>query len=129
MRKSPQRSRILEIIKESESHPTADELYHELRKEFPRISLGTVYRNVRQLVSEGLIQELPVIGGASRFDGEASPHAHFVCRRCGHAFDLHDIEVCGLVEGSMTGRGDRVEKLIVELHGVCRNCARGGESH
>src|SRR5499425_1903888 len=72
---------ILEVLRGTESHPTAEWVHRVVRRRLPRVSLGTVYRNLRLLVAEGLVQELP--GPHARFDGNTSEHHHFTCVGCG----------------------------------------------
>ena len=89
-RKSVQRETILRIIRKTKSHPAADWVYEQVRKEIPNISLGTVYRNLKSLTKEGQIKELESPGGLNRFDGNEMNHYHFRCEKCGHIFDLDE---------------------------------------
>lgn len=68
-RTSPQRERILELLKHTDIHPTVDWVYSKLKKEFPKLSLGTVYRNLRILVEQGLVQRIPSGSTFDRYDG------------------------------------------------------------
>ena len=79
---SRQRESIKENLMHRRDHPTADMIYTDIRKIYPNISLGTVYRNLALLSDLGEIRKLTVDGGADRFDGNISPHNHFTCRRC-----------------------------------------------
>lgn len=72
------------------SHPTADAIYSEMRKEIPNISLSMVYRNLRLLTEEGEINELELVGNLSRFDGVTRPDYHFRYEKCGRVFDLDE---------------------------------------
>ena len=84
MRKdSKQRAAILTVLRSGQCHPTADCIYDEVRKIVPRISKGTVYRNLRILCDRGDISELDLSGTVSRFDGRQECHYHFRCERCG----------------------------------------------
>ncbi len=69
-------------------HPTADVVYENVRKIYPNISLGTVYRNLSLLSELGEIQKLSNFGGADHFDGCVTPHCHFMCKKCGQVLDL-----------------------------------------
>ena len=77
---------ILEVLRGTESHPTAEEVHRLVRRRLRRVSLGTVYRNLRLLVAEGLAAEIP--GPHSRFDANMDAHHHFTCVRCGRIVDV-----------------------------------------
>ncbi|MDO8445186.1 MAG: transcriptional repressor [Deltaproteobacteria bacterium] len=122
VRKSRQREVMLEVLKGTKSHPTADWIYQEVRKSLPKISLGTVYRNLKLLKERGEILELHYGDGQSRFDGNTENHYHFNCQGCGKVYD---------VEGPLKKDMERdiAEKLgfvithhRVEFYGVCREC-------
>lgn len=83
---SPQRSLILEYVKHSKEHPTAETIYQALKDHFPGLSRGTVYRNLNLLSEEGVIVKLPL--PIERFDGAIEPHPHLVCSDCGSVSDL-----------------------------------------
>lgn len=87
-RYSPQREKILEYVKNTKNHPTADMVYEKMREEFPSISLGTVYRNLQTLSANGIIHKLTTDSGADRFDGDLKSHTHFHCNECGKLFDI-----------------------------------------
>ena len=72
---------VLDVVRATETHPTAEWVHRMVRRRLPRVSLGTVYRNLRLLVAEGLVKELP--GPHARFDGNLSEHHHFTCLSCG----------------------------------------------
>jgi Fur family transcriptional regulator, ferric uptake regulator len=88
LRKTEPRRVILQEIKNLTSHPTADEVYDLVRKYIPRVSLGTIYRNLEILSKEGLIQKLDIGGTQRRFDGCTENHYHFRCMSCGQVSDL-----------------------------------------
>ena len=83
---SQQRERIYEAVRISMEHPTAQMVYDVLRPEMPRLSLGTVYRNLHQMAQEGRLRELE--GPVARFDAVLPPHTHVRCVRCGQVADL-----------------------------------------
>lgn len=88
---SRQRESIKEFLMTRTDHPTADTVYHQLRKIYPNISLGTVYRNLALLADIGEIQKICTGDGADRFDGQVTPHYHVICTRCHQVMDL-DLE-------------------------------------
>ena len=82
-----QRQVILEALRNVTSHPSADEIYEMVRKRMPRISLGTVYRNLEILAECGEIQKLELGCSLKRFDGVADEHYHIRCLHCDRLFD------------------------------------------
>ena len=78
-RMTQQRKVILEELNNLKTHPTADDLYQVVKVKVPRISLGTVYRNLEILSSDGLIKKLEIGGAQKRFDGDLSDHHHVRC--------------------------------------------------
>ena len=85
---SRQRESIKEFLMTRTDHPTADTVYHQLRKIYPNISLGTIYRNLALLADIGEIQKICTGDGADRFDGQIRPHYHVICTRCHQVMDL-----------------------------------------
>ena len=118
MRYSRQREALLELLRSTTSHPDAQWLYSSLRQEQPNISLGTVYRNLRQLTDEGEILEL-CYGNTSHFDADLSPHYHLQCSHCKRIFDIpaDDISVKIRTDDQFT-----VDGFSIVLNGTCRNC-------
>ena len=118
---SRQRESIKNFLCSSEDHPTADMIYTNIRKEFPNISLGTVYRNLSLLVELGEIKKITT-DGADRFDARVTPHSHFICRRCGCLLDM-TVSLENPVEqvNSQWNYGD-VEECRMEFYGTCNQC-------
>jgi len=85
---SRQREAIMNYLAKTKEHPTADTIYMNIRETYPNISLGTVYRNLNLLVEQGEIIKFSCGDGCDRFDGNADPHYHFVCKRCSNVYDL-----------------------------------------
>ena len=85
---SRKREAILQKIRGSHIHPTAEWVYQELKNEYPDLSLGTVYRNLTRFKEDGTIRSLGVINGQEHFDGELNAHDHFLCVECGQILDL-----------------------------------------
>jgi Fur family peroxide stress response transcriptional regulator len=85
---SRQREAIKSFLMTRKDHPTADVVYENVRKEFPNISLGTVYRNLTLLSDMGELLRLRVGDGMDHFDADTSPHYHFICQDCGRVIDL-----------------------------------------
>jgi Fe2+ or Zn2+ uptake regulation protein len=122
--RSRQRALILEFLRQSEEHPTAAQTHAALRRRMPNLSLGTVYRNLEVLVSEGVVEEVPAAGGA-RYDGNPKPHHHFICERCGAIDDLHVQLPPSLGRKLVRARGRRPTRIKIDFFGLCEAC----ESH
>ena len=123
-RKSKQKEAILRILRGTHSHPTAEWLYEEVRREIPRISLGTVYRNLRLLRQDGEISELDFAGAQSRFDGNTQNHDHFVCEQCGRMFDVEGPDDKAMDDGVVQKTGFKVTHHRLEFRGLCEDCQR-----
>jgi len=120
-----QRALIYSIVASTETHPTADWIYAQARERMPRLSLGTVYRNLQRLAAEGRIRAIDAWGKTTRWDADLSAHYHFLCTACGAIRDVpkpegEDARLAGLfpLPGfSITGHR-------VELEGLCAACTR-----
>jgi len=90
-RETRQRRVVYDTIKETHSHPTADWIFEKVRAEVPKISLGTVYRNLSVLKDEGVVREIYGVDRRAHYDADLSPHAHFICSDCGQIWDVFGI--------------------------------------
>lgn len=121
-RRSRQRETIRRVLMETDSHPGADWVYQQVRREIPNISIGTVYRNLRLLASAGEIQQVDTIGGTSRFDGNTKSHYHFRCERCGGIYDLDEAVDRSVEEKVAKKTGFAVTGHRLEFFGLCSAC-------
>jgi Fur family peroxide stress response transcriptional regulator len=122
-RRSRQRERILELLRSTESHPTANWVYSRLRKEFPNLSMGTVYRNIGILAEQGLINRIDFGSTFDRLDANVSEHYHFICENCGAISDL-DVPVEQRFNRPVAaGDGFVVHRHDVEFYGLCPKCS------
>ena len=125
MRYSRQRQAIYETLKGTKSHPDAEWVYEQVRREIPDISLGTVYRNLNQLCEHGLIKRVGTVNGQERYDGDVSPHAHFVCHCCGSVLDLPPSPPTqGYVEECSKQFGFEATSYEVHVFGLCQACKK-----
>lgn len=129
-RMTRQRQIILNEVRHSKKHPTADEIYDSVRAKLPRISLGTVYRNLDVLAASGDIVKLELGRTQMRFDGNLDAHYHMTCIRCGRVEDLsfapsdNPIDILDHVTSNLTKYGVFGHKL--EFVGICSACAAKG---
>jgi Fur family ferric uptake transcriptional regulator len=124
-RNTRQRQVILEELRKARTHPTAADLYEAVRRRLPRISLGTVYRNLDFLARQGSIRRLEGYGAQARYDGDLDAHAHLWCVRCGGVADVARPKVD--VPGSLPRApgGHLVLGVRVEYAGLCPLCRVG----
>lgn len=121
-RRSVKREAILSLLRSVTCHPSAEWLHGALLDRFPGLSLGTVYRNLRQLEAEGLIVSVGVVRGQERFDGNLAPHGHFICRRCGAVLDVPEAPGPALERRAERLTGARIDSVETRLYGLCADC-------
>lgn len=124
MKYSRQRESIKEFLEGRTDHPTADMIYMNIRKPYPNISLGTVYRNLSLLVSIGEISKIAGTDGAERFDPNTKPHYHFVCRECGCVQDISLEPVKALDGLAAEGFDGSIEGHTTLFYGTCSECKK-----
>ena len=123
MRYSKQRELVLQKVEQLCDHPTAEEIFDLAARECPGLSLGTVYRNLKQLAEEGLIKSVGVVDGQERFDARISPHSHFVCNQCGAVLDLPNCVSEETIVPFGQEYGFVVQSYEVHIYGTCRECS------
>ncbi|MGD2149561.1 MAG: transcriptional repressor [Desulfobacterales bacterium] len=119
-----QRQVILEELRQMETHPSADEIYKVVRRRLPRISLGTVYRNLEVLAQMGEIQKLELSGSIKRYDWNTNKHYHIRCVRCDRVDDA-PIAPLKQLEGELYE--STVFEIIghnLEFIGLCPECSK-----
>ncbi len=121
-RYSKQREAILGALRSTKSHPSANMVYDMVRGEIPNISLGTVYRNLSELVAEGEVIKIDAGDGMEHYDGYNKPHYHMFCKECKSVSDI-DIEYSGGMDAAAAKEsGAEIEYHNVVFMGVCKNC-------
>ena len=123
LRMTRQRKIILEELRKVETHPSADEVYEMVRQRLPRISLGTVYRNLEILSRTGMIQKLEPGCTLKRFDGNPHDHYHIRCIQCDRVVDAHlDIDL-NLPPEACEANNFKIIGHKLEFIGVCSTCS------
>ena len=123
---SRQRESIKHFLAETKEHPTADTVYLHVKKQFPNISLGTVYRNLNLLTELGEAVKISTPDGGDRFDGRLEPHNHFLCTKCGRLLDL-DLDMKSIEEVNRLaaeGFDGRIESSTTLFYGECSDCIK-----
>lgn len=122
VRNTAQRRLVLSIVRARRDHPSADQIYKQARQLDPRISCGTVYRNLNFLAESGDILRLSVPDGPDHFDLRVDDHSHFCCKRCGRVVDAA-VDALGNLSGRDFGLpGYRVDRCCLILSGICPGC-------
>lgn len=122
-RYSRQRELILQSLRTTTQHPTAEMVYQWLKPENPNLSLGTVYRNLNLLANEGIICQMsfPV----ERYDAETHPHPHFQCRVCDNVYDLKGLGYDKALDDDAAALGGHdVERHDLIFSGTCADCTQ-----
>lgn len=120
---SKKREAIYSCLRSTDTHPTADWIYHQLRPSFPDLSLATVYRNLTQLKDAGVIRSVGVVAGQERFDADTHPHTHFICTNCDAVLDLMDVHLpAELVSQAEKDSGCSITGTSLRFTGLCPRC-------
>jgi len=122
MKYSKQREMILNCIKESHQHLTADAIYDTLKKDHPNLSLGTVYRNLAQLADHGMILKISIPGQPDCFDKNIDDHFHFLCIDCGNVKDVFVDELSEIKSHVEQQANVDIESIDITFKGVCTTC-------
>ena len=124
LKQTSQRKKILEFIESSKSHPTADEIFTNVRKDIPNVSRTTIYNTVNKLAKEGIIKCMNTKNGEMHFDACLEPQYHFMCDQCGAIYDL------GLCSGILQKEidGHEIKDIFICYNGICKECRRKNEN-
>jgi len=122
IRNTKQRSKILEILHGTRSHPTANWIYDKVKVDFPNISMGTVYRNLGLLEEMGQIQRLSCGSTFDRYDANIEPHIHFACKNCGRVSDINDLNSIGKLKEAISTIDLQINSYDLTCYGVCKDC-------
>ena len=117
------RNAILECLRSTNRHPSADMVYSMLQEEHPDISLATVYRNLSRFRGQGLIQCVATVRGIERFDANTDPHVHFICSNCDEVIDLHQVQIPRELNAAVeTSSGCHPDGCQLTFTGLCEKC-------
>ena len=117
------RDAILDCLRQSKAHPSAEMLFTELKQQIPDLSMGTVYRNLTLFKEQGLCSSVATVKGVERFDGNTEPHVHFICGGCDAVIDLDEMQVPEtLNQMAAACCGGSVSECQLSFTGLCRNC-------
>ena len=123
LRATPQRLAIVRLLFENHEHPSADEIYTKVKKEYPTVSRATIYNSINAFKKKGLISELPLVNG-SRFEPASEPHVNLVCVKCGRIEDFHN-EFVEKLEGAVKSKSKySITSSRLEFLGYCEKCGK-----
>lgn len=108
---------IIKYLLSHKTHHTAESVYRAISKEYPNISLSTVYNTLKVLAKEGFISQLAIEGDRLFYDSTPQEHSHFVCKICGKIMDIPTKP-----KKIKKIDGNRIERINVYFYGVCREC-------
>ena len=129
LRMTHQREIILQELSRCGTHPTADDLYEQVRKKLPRISLATVYRNLELLSEAGLIKKLEVSGRKKRFDWDLAGHNHICCIKCHRVDNIETTAAQIDAAPSIRHKGYTLSGFRIEFFGLCPTCRQDSIEH
>jgi Fur family peroxide stress response transcriptional regulator len=119
-----QRQAVLQVIKDSEEHLTANEVFDHARRLLPGISFATVYNSLRYLKNEGLIGEVRFGMDATRYDRNLTRHDHAICNNCGHLVDMELPLPDGLLREAAESSKFEAQSIELILRGLCPECSK-----
>jgi Fur family peroxide stress response transcriptional regulator len=119
---TPQRLAIYQALAGDDSHPSAEEVYRQVKPSLLSLSLGTVYRTLELFEEHGLIARVQVTGNQARFDANQDAHSHLVCVRCHRVIDVHDPQLMPAPVQERLPDGFRVLAHRVHVMGICPSC-------
>ncbi|TCS79894.1 Fur family transcriptional regulator [Tepidibacillus fermentans] len=122
---TPQRVAIYHYLSQSDKHPTAEEIFKELKKKFPSMSIATIYNNLKAFKYAGLVQEL-ALKNTTRFELNSGFHYHVICQHCGEIKDLHYPVFEDVQQFAKQHTGFQIYSHSIEFQGICETCQAEG---
>ena len=130
IRYSKKREAILNAIRGTHCHPSAEWVYQTLKPTHPDLSLGTVYRNLVFFQQNGDVQSIGVVKGQERFDAVTTPHSHFICTCCRAVIDLPELPPDEALNHAVSEQyGFAVDYHDLTFYGICDECMQSQEKH
>ena len=115
---TPQRQQVYDVLLQKRDHPTAEEVFIRAKKQMPEISHATVYNCLDALVKCGLVRQVQLDRGATRFCPNMHEHCHFYCDACGTVFDV-DLPAKPQPRRRRCRKGFKAEHYEIAIHGLC----------
>ena len=121
-RHSKKRDAILDIMRSTTVHPSAEWVYTQLKPKIPDLSLATVYRNMAAFLEEGTVIAVGTVAGQERYDFNTEPHVHFICDRCNRILDLDVSMDFSAAEAVLQKYDVQIDRQELVFHGRCEQC-------
>jgi len=117
-----QRMNILEVI-EKNGHMSVDDIYEEVIKVHPSLSLATIYKNIILMMGKGVLVEVPIAGKKSKYELAKIDHMHLICTECGEVEDRSCLDSTDKILYELTKQEHfKLSKRQINLYGVCEKC-------
>lgn len=121
---TPQRLAVYNVLKDTKEHPSAETIYNKLLPMYPTMSLATVYKSLEVFKNMGLVQELDLGEGSSRYDANTKYHPHIYCIKCSKVEDVSDDMLYDLLDGVREKTGYDIVKQQLYFYGYCPKCKK-----
>ena len=126
------RDAILDYLRNTTAHPSAETIFTDLKPQIPDLAMGTVYRNLTLFKQQGLVSSVATVSGVERFDANTDPHVHFICTDCDAVIDLHEMNVPEELKATAEACcGGQISGCQLSFTGTCQACInlkKSGES-
>ena len=122
VRYSETRDIIYNYLYETKAHPSADMIYNDLKSILPKLSLKTVYTNLRFFEEHGKVVRVANVNGSDRYDANCEEHVHLVCDECGAVIDIMDADIKKAKKACQVGQA-KIKSIQIVLHGTCEKCS------
>ena len=122
VRYSETRDIIYNYLYETKAHPSADMIYNDLKSILPKLSLKTVYTNLRFFEEHGKVVRVANVNGSDRYDANCDEHVHLVCDECGAVIDIMDADIKKAKKSCQVGQA-KIKSIQIVLHGTCETCS------
>ena len=122
VRHSDTRDIIYDYLYNTKAHPSAEMIYNDLKPVLPKLSLKTVYTNLRFFEEHGKVIRVANVNGSDRYDAHCEEHVHLVCDECGAVIDIMDADIRKAKKACQAGQA-QIKSIQIVLHGTCEKCS------
>lgn len=123
-RNTKQKQIVIDALKKNKTHPTIQELYHQVHDIDKKVGQATVYRNISKLVDDGKIIKIPTRNGIDYYDADCNPHYHLICKECNKIYDIFDEDYYKLIKRVEDEYQIKIESSLILFEGICDKCSK-----